>query len=87
MAYRIEYLKSVQKSIRKIDATTRNRLRKYIERLAACDDPRIAGKCLANNNPEIWRYRIGDYRLLCKIDDGKMVVLMIDFGHRSKIYK
>ena len=60
----------------------------WIEKnLVGCTDPRKHGKPLVENRKGQWRYRIGDYRLLAEIDDDKLIIFAIDFGHRSKIYK
>ena len=50
------------------------------------DNPRLHGKGLTANRLGQWRYRIGDYRLICDIQDNKLVIVMIDVGHRREIY-
>ena len=52
-----------------------------------CDDPRRHGKGLTANRSGEWRYRIGDYRLLAEIQDGRLIILMLTVGHRSDVYK
>ena len=52
-----------------------------------CEDPRERGKGLTANRSGEWRYRVGDYRVLCDIQDGRLVVLVIDVAHRSRVYK
>lgn len=54
-------------------------------RVSGCDDPRQFGKCLKGDLGEFWRYRVGDYRLLCRIEDEKLVVLVVRLGHRRDI--
>ena len=86
MTYQIEYLESVKKTVRKLDPQTRTRLRKFLNRLVD-RNPRDIGKRLTGSNTEIWRYRIGDFRLLCEIQDLRLIILVIDFDHRSQIYQ
>ena len=54
--------------------------------LQDCQNPRLHGKGLTANRSGQWRYRIGDYRLLCQIDDGKLVILALSVGHRREVY-
>lgn len=51
-----------------------------------CENPRAHGKGLTGNHAGEWRYRVGDYRVLCDIQDDKLVVLAVNIGHRSKVY-
>lgn len=55
--------------------------------LVGCADPRQHGKALTANHSGHWRYRIGDYRLICIIEDDRLVIIALDIGHRSEIYK
>ncbi|MBF0999409.1 MAG: type II toxin-antitoxin system RelE/ParE family toxin, partial [Lachnospiraceae bacterium] len=54
--------------------------------LMNCEDPRIHGKRLTPNRSGQWRYRVGNYRILAEIQDNQLVLVLIDVGHRSKIY-
>lgn len=54
--------------------------------LSGCEDPRRHGKALVANRKGQWRYRIGDYRLICEIQDDCLVILAISVGHRRNIY-
>ena len=56
------------------------------ERIQDSEDPRQFGKALRGDLGEFWRYRVGDYRVLCQIDDGELVVLVVKAGHRSDVY-
>ena len=87
MKWKIEYLQSVVKQVKKLDPGTRKRIRNFLEnRLADREDPRQLGKALQGRD-EIWRYRVGDYRILCQIIDQEIVVLVIDIDHRSVVYR
>ena len=54
--------------------------------LEQCDDPRAIGKGLTANRSGQWRYRIGDYRLICQIEDNELIILALTIGHRRDIY-
>lgn len=56
------------------------------QRIAVLDDPRVNGKALKGNLGDLWRYRIGDYRVLCDIQDGELIILAALIGHRKDIY-
>ncbi|WP_238539162.1 type II toxin-antitoxin system RelE/ParE family toxin [Novosphingobium sp. AP12] len=55
--------------------------------MASADDPRSSGKALAGQLAGLWRYRVGDYRLICEIEDGKHLILVVTIGHRGDIYR
>lgn len=54
---------------------------------AKLEDPRSRGKALTGNLAGVWRYRVGDYRILCDINDGRLVILVVDVAHRREVYK
>lgn len=89
MIWTIEYHTLVQKEMRKINPETRRRIRSFLhERLAALDDPRQTGAALQGSElGNFWRYRVGDYRIICDIQDHKLVVLVVEIGHRRDIYR
>ncbi|MGV2169538.1 type II toxin-antitoxin system RelE family toxin [Agrobacterium sp. 16-172Ci] len=84
MIWTIEYHALVQKEMRKINPETRQRIRSFLhERSAALDDPRQTGAALQGSElGNFWRYRVGDYRIICDIQDHKLVVLVVEIGHR-----
>ena len=70
-----------------MDTGQRALLLKWLDKhIDGCEDPRAFGKSLTGNLSDQWRYRIGDYRVLCEIQDDKMVVLAIKVGHRRSVY-
>jgi len=88
MTWKIEYLESVRKSVKNLDVQTRKRIRHYLEdRVAALDDPRQLGKPLKGKLSGIWRYRIGDFRVLAKLQNEKLIVLVLDIAHRKDVYR
>ena len=87
MTYAIEFLDSAKKQLSKMDIYSRKKILKYISGvLAKIDDPRLLGKALTGNLGEFWRYRIGDFRILCKIDDARIVILITKIAHRKNAY-
>ena len=58
-----------------------------LEQVAALENPRQRGKALVGERTGYWRYRIGDYRVIAKIEDGRMVILVVAIGHRREIYR
>ena len=88
MSYKVEYLPSVFKTLEKMDRFTKRIIVEWIEKnLVNCENPRLYGKPLSANRVGQWRYRIGDYRVIAKIEDDKLIILVIAIGHRKDIYK
>ncbi len=88
MAWTIEFSRAAEKSLLGTDHATRKRIARFIdEKLENSADPRLLGKPLQGVLKEFWSYRIGDYRLIYDIQDTRMVVLVIDIGHRREIYR
>ncbi len=87
MSYSVETTDRFNKEFKKLDKYTQRILKSWIEsNLVGCEDARAKGKALTANRSGQWRYRIGDYRLLCEIDDGKLVILALSVGHRRDVY-
>lgn len=88
MSYSIETTARFDREFRKLDRYTQRMLKGWIDKnLVNTDNPRRHGKGLTANRTGQWRYRIGDYRLICQIDDGKLVILALSVGHRSEVYQ
>lgn len=82
MQYIVETTKTFDKSFKKLDKYTQLIIKSWIiKNLVGCNDPRGHGKTGQ------WRYRIGNYRLICLIDDYKTIILALDIAHRKNIYK
>lgn len=87
MPWTVKYLESASKSFKKIDPQQRQRIREYLEdRVVAQDDPRQLGKALKGQMSSLWRYRVGDYRVICELQDDALVVLVIRAAHRKHVY-
>lgn len=86
MAWRIDFTKAADKALRKLVRPTAGRVLDELEEIAKLDDPRSRGKALTGNLAGLWRYRVGDYRVVCDIEDGVLVILVVDVAHRREVY-
>ena len=76
-----------EKEFFKLDMPTQRRLQTYLrQKIATSLDPRRFGKPLTGSLSPLHRYRVGDYRLLCAIEDQDVVVLVVHVGHRKHVY-
>jgi mRNA interferase RelE/StbE len=88
LAWTIEYAETAKTQLRKLDRPSARRIVDYMdERVATLDDPRSAGKPLSGALGGLWRYRIGDYRVICDLQDGQLRVLVVRIGNRREIYR
>jgi mRNA interferase RelE/StbE len=89
LAWTIEYADSALKKLKKLDRPIARAILEYMdERVATADDPRSLGKKLVGPRYGIyWRYRVGDTRIICDIKDEKLIILVIEVGHRKDIYR
>lgn len=87
MAWTIEVSEKAVRSMRKMDKQTARRIRNELAEIAELEDPRSRGKALVANLAGLWRYRVGDYRIVCDIEDDVLVILVIDVAHRREVYK
>ncbi|QJR18241.1 type II toxin-antitoxin system RelE family toxin [Pelagibacterium halotolerans] len=88
MAWTVKYGSGVEKQLRKLGQEPQRRIRRHMESVVArLDDPRQAGSALMGQLSGYWRYRIGDYRVLCRIIDGELLVLVVEVGHRREVYR
>src|ERR1700719_2087920 len=87
MAYNVELSESAERELGKLDTSQAKRILKFLhQRVAKLDDPRSIGEALHSSRlGEFWKYRVGDYRLICKIEDDCVVVLVLRAGHRRQI--
>lgn len=70
------------------DGSTQRQILRYLrERIATNNPPRRFGKALTSDRVGLWRYRVGDYRLICRIEDDRLVVLVLAVGHRREVYE
>ena len=88
MMYKVEFTDKAKKTLKKLDKKVAKLILAWIRKnLEGCTDPRQHGKSLTANRSGQWRYRVGDYRLIANIQDDKIVILILEIGHRRNIYK
>ena len=88
MRYTLSYDERLKKKIKKLDNGTKVILKKWIEKnLIGTTEPRRHGKGLTSNRSGQWRYRVGDYRIIADIEDEKLIILVVEVEHRSRVYK
>lgn len=87
MAWKVEVSEAAVKTLRKLDKQVARRIKNELDEIAQLDDPRSRGKALVGNLAGLWRYRVGDYRVVCDIEDGVLVILVVDVAHRREVYR
>ena len=88
MKYKVVFSEKAKKQLLKLDKSVSALIIGWIEKnIEDCENPRIHGKGLVGNQSGKWRYRIGDYRAICQIKDEKIIVLVLEVGHRKCIYE
>lgn len=88
MSYTVEYSSNARKFIKKLDKYTKALLKSWINKnLEGCIDPFTHGKPLTADKKGLWRYRVGDYRLICDVQQDKVIIIIVEIGHRRDIYK
>ena len=87
MAWRIEFAAEAMQELARLDRQVQERIRSYLrQRIAPSDNPRDFGQPLRRNLAGLWKYRVGDYRIVAEIQDQMILVLVLRIGHRSIIY-
>ena len=85
--YKVEFTEKAKKQLYKLDKQHFIIIMNWISKnLNDCENPRVHGKALTANHAGKWRYRVGDYRILAKIDDEKIIIVVLEVGHRREIY-
>jgi len=88
LAWTIEYAETAMKQLRKLDRAAARRILDFMdERVAPSKDPRATGKALKGPMGDLWRYRVGDYRVICDIQDKVLTVLVLRVGNRREVYR
>jgi mRNA interferase RelE/StbE len=87
MAWKIEFDPAAIKELEKLDETVERRIVRFLrERVANLDDPRQIGGSLQGTRSGLWKYRVGDYRIICSLEHDRLVVLVLQVGHRREVY-
>lgn len=88
MAWTIEYTRTATSQLSKLDRQIAKRILDHLEsKIAYLENPRTRGKALSGPLGDLWRYRMGDYRVICEIQDDVIRILVVEVGHRKNIYK
>jgi mRNA interferase RelE/StbE len=88
MSWKVEFDDRARKELRKLNKTDQDKILKYLRaKISVSEDPRRFGKPLVGDKVGLWRYRVEDYRVIAKIDDLKITVLVLKIGHRKEVYK
>lgn len=87
MAWTIEWKPGALKDFKKIDKSIQKKIMNFLHnKISKLDNPRIFGKALSYEKHGLWRYRVGDFRMICRIDDEAILILVVQVGHRKNIY-
>jgi len=87
LIWKIEFDDRARRELRKLAPEIQQKILRYLRmRIAEGGDPRAFGKPLRQNLAGLWRYRVGDYRLICRLEDERVVVFVLQVGHRREIY-
>lgn len=88
MAWRIEISKTAEKQLEKMDREVAQRIATFLRRLRTLDDPRATGAALKGSElSEFWKYRVGDWRLICEIHDQRITIEVLRLGNRREVYR
>jgi len=88
LAWTIDYSKSARNQLKKLDKPIARRILDFLDnRVAQHDDPRTLGKALTGSLGTLWRYRIGDYRIICEIQHSTVRILVVHVGHSREVYR
>lgn len=84
----VEFSDDAKRDLKKLNKQIQQRITTFlVDRVQSEDNPRATGKALQGQLAGYWRYRVGDYRLICQIKDGELIILVIEIGHRKEIYR
>ncbi len=86
MAWQIEFEKKADKQFSSLDFPIQKKIIRYL-RERVMDNPTSFGKELKGDKAGLWRYRVEDYRIICKFQEDRLVVLVLEVGHRKEIYE
>jgi len=88
LAWTVRLSDDAKRDLQKLDKTLQKRITSFLlDRLQTTDNPCLTGKALQGRFSGLWRYRVGDFRLLCRIENNELIILVIEIGHRKEIYK
>ncbi|MBO4704854.1 MAG: type II toxin-antitoxin system RelE/ParE family toxin [Spirochaetaceae bacterium] len=83
----VVFAEKAKKEFLKLDKPVQRQIQTFIVKLQGMSDPRTSGKALVGNFSGMWRYRVGDYRLVCEIEDDRILVTVLHIAHRKEVYR
>ncbi|MDX2073474.1 MAG: type II toxin-antitoxin system RelE/ParE family toxin [Alphaproteobacteria bacterium] len=86
MAWQVEFTAKADKQFAKLDRHTQQAIVKYLERVIESDDPTLFGKALVGEFSGLWRYRVGKYRIICDLQQQRLIVEVVRIGKRNSVY-
>jgi len=87
LAWNIEFTSTAVKQLKKLDKKWQSTIVDYLdEQVSSLENPRVKGKGLLGDKQGLWRYRIGNYRVICNIEDERLVIVALTIGHRKDVY-
>jgi mRNA interferase RelE/StbE len=88
LVWTIDYTSTAKTQLRKLDKQSAKRILDFMDaRVSSRDDPRATGKALTGPLGSLWRYRVGDFRVICDIQDGALRILVVQLGNRREVYR
>jgi len=88
LAWTVKLSDDAKRKLSKLDKPVQKRIATFLQtRIQGAENPRNTGKALQGRLSGLWRYRVGDYRLLCRLEDDALIVLVIEIGHRKEVYR
>ena len=88
MVWSVEYLRKAERDLSQIDHAWQRRIVDYLDdQVATLADPRLKGKALGGEMSGLWRFRVGDYRIVCEIVDSVKLIRVVKIGHRKLVYR
>lgn len=82
----VVFSKKAEKQLEKLDKAMQKRIKKFVLELESLENPRSKGKALVGNLAGFWRYRVGNYRLICELINRELIIYIIDIAHRNGVY-
>ena len=86
MTWRIEFKPAVEKQSEKVDINSRKLIKDYLQKILQYPHPKFLGKPLISNYKGLWRYRVHKFRIICKIEESKLTILVIKIAMRGQVY-
>jgi mRNA interferase RelE/StbE len=88
LTWKVRFRESARKDLERLDRPVQRRIIRFLrERIATSENPKRLGKSLSGRLAGLWRYRVGDFRIICLIEDADLLVVVVGLGHRKRVYR